>query len=142
MRFVSARVASKAEYWRTFGVVLGAHSIAIAVSIGLNGGSLGSALLAVVVGCVTFGLWAALAPRGAAIGLAVILAVDTVVAVAVAVSSGNLAAAIPIPFNLVAVAFAIRSLPIASAYLAARRRDEERTREYERQERWRNTSGW
>ncbi len=79
--------------------------------------------------------------RGAAIELAVVLTVDTLVAVAVAWSNRNLAVAIPIPFDAVAVAFAIRSLPIASSYLAARRRDVEREREYERQERWRKTSG-
>ena len=142
MRRVSERVASKAEYWRMFGVVLGTHSIAIAVSIGLDGGSLGYAVYAVVSSCVVLGVWAALAPRGAAIGLVVILTVDTLIAIAVASSNHNLAVAIPIPFNAVAVAFAIRSLPIASSYLAAHRRDVEREREYERQERWRNTSGW
>ncbi|MDQ1385632.1 MAG: hypothetical protein QOG65_3011 [Actinomycetota bacterium] len=125
-----------------FGAVLAAHSIAIAVSIGLDGGSFGNVLSAVVASCVVFGLWAALAPRGAAIGLAVILSADTVVSVAVAVSHRNLAVSIPIPFNLGAVAFAIRSFPIASSYLTARRRDEERERDYERQERWRHTSGW
>lgn len=139
---MSERVASKAEYWRTFGVVLATHGIAIAVSIGLDGGSLGYAVYAVLSSCVVIGVWAALAPRGAAIGLVVILTIDTAIAIAVASSSRNLAIAIPIPFNAVAVAFAIRSLPIASSYLAARRRDIERGREYERQERWRSTSGW
>jgi hypothetical protein len=142
MRRVSERVASKAEYWRMFGVVLGTHSVAITVSIGLDGGSLGYAVYTVVSSCVVLGVWAALAPRGAAIGLVVILTVDTLIAIAVASSNRNLAVAIPIPFNAVAVAFAIRSLPIASSYLAAHRRDVEREREYERQERWRDTSGW
>ena len=64
-------VASKAGYWRMFGAVLGAHSVAIAGSIGLGGGTLRYAAYAVAFSCVVFGVWAALARRGAAIGLTV-----------------------------------------------------------------------
>jgi hypothetical protein len=139
---VSERVASKAAYWRMFGIVLGAHSIAIALEVGLGGGSLGFAVYAVAASGVLFGIWAAMAPRGAAIALAVILTVDTVSAVVVALSAHDLAVAIPIPFDVAAIAYAIRSLPIASSYLDAKRKDEHRERDYDRQERWRNQSTW
>lgn len=139
---VSERVASKAAYWRMFGIVLGAHSAAIAIGVGLAGGSLGLAVYAVAASCVVFGVWAAMAPRGAAIALAVILTIDTLSAVPVALSTHDLAIAIPIPFDVAAIVYAIRSLPVASSYLDAKRTDDQREREYDRQERWRNPSPW
>ncbi len=94
-------------------------------------------MYAVGASCVAFGVWAAMAPRGAAVGLVVILMLDIVADLVVA-THHNRAAAITIPFNVLAVVFAIRSLPTASSYLEAKRRDDEREREYDRQERWRN----
>jgi hypothetical protein len=139
---VSERVASKGAYWRMFGIVLGAHSMAIAIGVGLGGGSLGLAVYAVAAGCVVFGVWAAMAPRGAAIALAVILTVDTLSAVLVALSTHDLAVAIPIPFDVVAIVYAIRSLPLASSYLDTKRTDDQRERDYDRQERWQKPSPW
>ncbi len=134
---MSERVASKAAYWRMFGVVLGAHSTAIAIEIGLGGGSLGFAIYAIAWSCIVFGVWAAMAPRGAAIALAVSLTVDTVSSVVVALSTHDLAVLIPIPLDIAAIIYATRSLPAASSYLDAKRRDDQRERDYDRQERWR-----
>jgi hypothetical protein len=125
-----------------FGIVLGAHSIAIALEVGLGGGSLGVAVYAIAASGIVFGIWAAMAPRGAAIALAVILTIDTVSALIVAFSSGDFAVAIPIPFDVAAIVYAVKSLPIASSYLDAKRRDDQRERDYDRQERWRNQASW
>jgi len=134
---MSDRVASKAAYWRMFGIVLGAHSMAIAIEVGLGGGSLGFAAYAIAASCIVFGLWAAMAPRGAAIALAAILTIDTVSSIVVALSTHDLGVLIPIPFDIAAVVYAVRGLPVASSYLDAKRRDDRRERDYDRQERWR-----
>jgi hypothetical protein len=140
---MSAGEASKAAYWRTFGSAYAAYSVGNVVGIGLAAGSVGDVVGALIFGLAVFGVWAALAPRGAAIGLLVLCAVNALgVLLAVILTRNNLASAIVIPFDLVAGVFAVRSLPIASSYREARREQDRREREYERQERWRAGSGW
>jgi hypothetical protein len=133
--------ASKKDYWRIFGSALVLHMVVIAIPTS-PADSIWLTAVAVAFFLIIFGVWAALAPRGAAIALAILAGAEALTAVAAIAFYGERVAFVVLLFDVATIILAARSIPVASSYLLARRGDASREREYERQERWRTGSGW
>ena len=120
---------TKAPFWRTFLVAMVCFSAAVAVEfvVVLNG----DGLVGVLIGLgVLLGSWAAIAPRGAAIGLSVLSAVAALDNVRLALyDPWRLLAT---PFGIVAFLLAVRSITLAARFRAGVKRRASAANDYDR----------
>jgi uncharacterized membrane protein YgcG len=95
-----------------------------------------------LVGSSIFGVFAALAPRGAVVVFVVLVSLSAIFSIVAFLREHDRGVPVQIVLDAAAIICAVRAFPFAVSYREDRRRQTERERDYERQERWRAGSGW
>ena len=123
--------SAAANFWRVFGGSLVFYLVGAYVSFNVGSVLVGSLLVA-----TTFCAWASKAPRGAAIGLAVLSTLEAIGTTAVLVHEQAWWRFGYVTSDLVALVLAVRAIEPARVYLVAIRRRESAALDWDRNNRW------
>jgi hypothetical protein len=118
-----------------FGLALGLYLVGVDLRV-LIAGDVATAIIGTAIVAIALCLWASKAPRGAAVPVTVLAAIDILIVVA-GLPVGAWWTLVSIPLQIAAVALAVRARRLGSEDLADQSRRESAAWDYEHQERWR-----